>query len=163
MFLQGIEWLPIPLAQRREVLGIIERPESFAQIGKLAIEIAARLPGPLSIVIGPITSGTDRSIEQALATFNRTITWAESWSRAQDCVLFDQMPLEGVINQCRRVHWPFEDYCWPIILDIYLPLFEAFIFKRHARIPGYDNSKGASFENYTLMRLGSEPTDTPTV
>jgi hypothetical protein len=122
---------------------------TFEDLSFIAQRIAARMPRPLAIICGPITTGGLGSVEKNLARFAMMIDRVKSSG-------------ENVFYQLQ-----FEPYLWKIIGSpndrggfhlleaFYQPLFTLYI-QTFYFIPGWESSSGACWERAVAIMLKRE-------
>jgi hypothetical protein len=119
---------------------------SLPDMLKVALDVTARMPSGIHIVSGPITTGGVGTIKNNLFVFKRII---EHLAKNEKLNIFSQMPFEdGMVAYHQE--WKRTarngDYCWPILIEFYEPLFAARKFEKFHFIHGFESSIGACWE-----------------
>lgn len=145
----------VPESRPRE-----SRAESFAALAEIALREIKTLGSSCVVVCGPITTGGRGSVEENVRAFQAAIQHL----RTQGQVVFDQMPYEPSLwtlkDKWQREHGS-DNYCWPLLLEFYLPLYRSgFIVEAHF-LPGWESSTGARWEREQFSQLGVKIIDFP--
>ncbi len=126
----------------------------FRRLGEIAVRELCK-SGASQIVCGPITTGGLGSHEKNLRAFDMTVQRLLSEGNP----LFNQVPYEDPLKQMEII-WlaanPKAPYCAPILEDFYRTLFMTRRFKIAWFIPGWESSKGATWERNLLGSLGAQ-------
>ena len=118
----------------------VEKATEFGELSVVACRIAARMPPPVGIVCGPITSGGLGSTEANLAHF-----WcAIEYLRCRRLVVFNQLPFENALFEIK--HSKRGDSGAQLLNEFYLPLFRTRLIHVMYFMPGWQGSVGASWE-----------------
>lgn len=125
----------------------LETLNDFSEMLPLAFAILESMSTPVMEVCGPITTG-DRTIEQNVAIFKKTIArLAEEGN-----TVFNQMPFQETIERiCEKQK--IVGYPSSLLDEFYLPLFESGKINTLCFLPGWEKSKGASWEHAQGQRL----------
>lgn len=132
----------------------LRNAETFNALFDVAHQILLRMPQPIAMVCGPISSGGLGSKEKNLEVFRNTIKTISD----KGVVVFSQMPFE-------RPMWKIQEKieavpCYNggcnILESFYLPIFESGLIKKFYFIRGWETSLGATWENNQAKRLGIE-------
>ena len=123
------------------------RLRNFGEMTDLAFSVLDGMPSPVTEVCGPITTG-GRTPEQNVVIFQKTITHLQG----QGIAVFNQMILHDTMvrfcEELRAVGYPMA-----ILDEFYLPLFESGKIHTLCFLPGWEASKGASWEYEQARRL----------
>lgn len=135
-------------------LKLIAAAGSFSQLSKIAIamiEKQIRLTGRyLGEVCGPISTGGLGDREKNLEVFNLTIRKLER----EGVALFDQIPFEDKIKElAEKILAGRKTYCFEILEQFYLPIFETHLINSFYFIHGWEDSIGAEWERSQAKRL----------
>jgi len=141
-------WTPELLAELKAVEGDLP---AMARIG---IKIINSMPPDLHLVSGPITTGGVGTVEGNLLVFGRMIEYLANTAKLN---VFSQRPFhEGLV--AFHMEWAKTakpgDYCWPILLDFYAPLFATKRFKAFHFLHDYASSVGARWEYDQATQYG---------
>ncbi|HXV27036.1 MAG TPA: hypothetical protein VD862_03390 [Candidatus Paceibacterota bacterium] len=127
----------------------IARSRTFEDIVPVALGVIARMPRPVALVSGPISSGGLGSVQANIVRFHAVIGYLE----ARGVSVFDQMPLE--------------EHFWRIMKDdayyrggehlleaFYGTLLDSGSIQQVKMIPGWEGSYGARWEHDRALRNG---------
>lgn len=124
---------------------------TFEELVEIAQEILTRIPKPVSIVCGPITSGGLGSPEANMAEFTLRINQLKTGGHN----IFDQMPFEPHMWRIKKT--PYYDPTRDHLLEtFYGTLFVSDAFDTFYFIPGWRDSYGASWEHNLVLALGKK-------
>lgn len=129
---------------------------SFAEAGAVAKRVLQSFPvhthGSIIQVCGPITTGGFNSVKQNFVVFADAVRKL----RERGNYVFDQTPLEIAVSRLWQ-DWKNDPanygYCWPILEEIYQPLFESKIIGRLLFLPGWEYSTGTCWERSQGLSL----------
>lgn len=142
--MQKLEQYLHPTDQER-----LARASTFEELVVVAFEVIDRMPKPVGIVCGPITSGGLGTPEANVAEFGRRI----SLLQAQGFNIFDQMPFEPDMWRIKKT--PYYDPTRDHLLEtFYGTLFSSGRIDVFYFIPGWESSYGARWEHDYAKRLG---------
>lgn len=136
----------------------IDRAKNFKDLGQVAINVLKRMPGPVIQVCGPISTGGKGNVKDNLLALDKAIIHLKNLGHN----IFYQLPLEdktAELDKKWKIENPSETYCQPILDDIYKPLFESGLIKQLWFLPGWESSRGATWEREQGKRLGIEICD----
>jgi len=128
----------------------LNQAKTFEALFSVAHSILLRMPQPVSMVCGPISSGGRGSKEENLKVFKRTIKELSD----EGIMIFSQMPFEEPIWRIQKTDYYKGNY--HTLEAFYLPIFESGLVKRFYFIPGWRLSFGASWEHKQAKKLGIE-------
>lgn len=127
---------------------------TFTKLANVAIRELCK-SGASQIVCGPITSGGFGSKDKNLQAFIQTIDALTG----MDFPIFNQVLYEPALWQltdtAQKAGADFSEM-HPILEDFYRPLFMTRRFKAAWFIPGWESSKGATWERNLLGSLGAQ-------
>lgn len=126
----------------------LSRAISVAELAPIAIGVIKRMPKPVGMVSGPITTGGFGSVEKNLEIFAGVIAELQR----DGLTVFSQLPFESFFVQVWR-EWRGEGYCMEILEKFYQPVFESGEIGFVHFIPGWEASFGARFEHEQCRRL----------
>ncbi len=132
--------LPIEPYWTEEDCAAVDRATTYDELSVVARRIAARMPEPVGIVCGPISSGGLGNIKDNLAIFKRTIQYIRSVGLS----VFSQLPFEEALFEIKRSK-P-DDGGMQLLNEFYLPLFQSGLIRTMYFMPGWRSSVGASWE-----------------
>lgn len=132
------------------------RADSFAEVGMIAQSVLHSFPkrehGSIIQVCGPISTGGFNSVKLNFLVFADAVRLLRERGEA----VFDQTPLEEGVSRIWE-RWKSDPknsgYCWPILDEIYLPLFESNLIGRLFFLPGWENSIGTCWERARGLSL----------
>lgn len=127
----------------------VEKAQTFEELLIVALRIIKRIPYPISMVCGPISTGGCGSIEENLTVFNKAIEAL----REKNITVFSQMPFEEPMLRIIK-ETPYYKNGEQLLNIFYLPLFESGYVKTLYFIPDWASSFGASWEHEQAKRLG---------
>jgi hypothetical protein len=133
-----------------EAYNDLERASEFSHLFPIALKVVQKMPQPLGMVSGPITTGGS-SIDENVKVFAKIIGALAKEGKP----VFNQLPFQNIMIRLWH-EWPEPGYCMPILTDFYLPLFESGYIKKVYFIPGWEQSFGASWEHAQCKKLGIE-------
>ncbi|KKU70418.1 MAG: hypothetical protein UX94_C0006G0013 [Parcubacteria group bacterium GW2011_GWA2_47_21] len=139
-----------PYWQPEEIRAINES-ERLEEAVQISLKIIRRIPDPVAMVSGPLTTGGLGSFEANLRLFGFVILKLS----AEGHYIFSQLPAEDLMVKVWR-KWLEPCYCMPILEDFYRSIFESGLVKRVHFIPGWQRSFGARWEKEECHRLGIE-------
>ncbi|MBU1046401.1 DUF4406 domain-containing protein [Patescibacteria group bacterium] len=131
-----------------QLLKEIDRSEDLLNI---AWGILNRIPQPIEIVCGPISTGGKGSIEANMSYLNEWIS--ELQKKGHN--VFSQIPFEDPMHKMIKL---FKTKGYPnwILNDFYLPIFKSGLIKKFNFIPGWQSSTGACWEYGQAQKIGIE-------
>lgn len=128
----------------------IKAAKTFGECVPVALGVLAKMPQPVSMVAGPLTSGGLGSASENIKAFEMTIAALEKKGET----VFSQLPFEPKFLQL-SANWK-EDYCTPILDDFYMPIFKSGLVKKMWFMPNWQTSTGAKWEYEVCDKLGIE-------
>ena len=123
---------------------------TFEGLFSIAHSILLRMPQPISMVCGPITSGGTGTKEGNIKVFKKTIKELSD----KNINIFSQMPFEKPMWAIQKTDYYRGGY--HILEAFYLPIFESGLVKKFFFIRGWESSMGAKWEHEQAKRLGIE-------
>ena len=132
---------------RRDEINL-KKAETFEDLRNIALNVLKRMPNPISMVAGPITSGGRGSIRKNIQEFKRNIR--ELGSRG--IIVFNQMIFEEPMHRIMKTDYYKEGN--HLLETFYLPIFESGLIKNIYFISGWETSFGANWEHNQALRLG---------
>jgi len=126
----------------------IESAHTFEDLLEVALKIIDRLPQPLGMVCGPITTGGLGCSEKNLEVLEKTIENL----RKQGLTIFSQLPFEMPMFRIKKT--TYYKGGSHLLETFYLPIFESGKVKRFYFIKGWESSGGATWENKQAKRIG---------
>lgn len=123
---------------------------TFEALFVVAYSVLLRMPQPISMVCGPISSGGLGSKEKNLEVFRKTIKTLSD----KGIIVFSQMPFEEPMWKIQKT--PYYRGGCHTLEGFYLPIFESGFIKRLYFIRGWESSLGATWEHAQAKRLGIE-------
>lgn len=134
----------------------VHAADSFADVSVVAQSVLRSFPkrkhGSIIQVCGPISTGGFSSVKLNFLVFADAVRLL----RERGEHVFDQTPLEeAVVRMWEK--WKSDPgntgYCWPILTDIYLPLFESGLIGTLYFLPGWEYSTGTCWERSRGLAL----------
>ena len=126
----------------------------FGELFYIALEIIKRMPGPIGMVSGPITSGGEGSVEKNLAIFSRTIKLLS----LQGKNIFDQLPFENSMHRIMETSYynQIQKGNDHLLETFYLPLFKSKLITAIYFMNTWQTSYGAKWEHDQALELKME-------
>lgn len=148
----------MPLLAKEVVL--LQQAATYGDVCRVALErmsVQAEFAGKagLGMVCGPISTGGLGTIEANLGRFALAIDGLQ----ARGYHVFSQMPYETALHRIRDAAVGHGTYDMNLLEEFYLPLFESGYVRRKFFIPGWQTSKGTTWERNHAIRLGIEIID----
>lgn len=135
-----------------EFLGALDRCENWGDVSSLAkraLRAMSEHADNITIVCGPISSGGLGSLEENLKRFARVVERAT----LEGYVVFSFIPLERVITRLSPSHNGEGDYDMSILDVMYREIYDSGLISVALFIPGWNTSKGATWERGYLGRV----------
>ena len=134
----------------------LEKAQTFSDLVPIALRIIKRMPPPVAMISGPVTTGGRGSIEENLHVLSAAVNQVYE----KGISLFDQNPFEAKIQEA-KTRIVYEGYCQPVLDEFYKPIFESGLVARMYFLPDWQSSTGARWERAECERLGMEIVDYP--
>ena len=129
----------------------VEAAKTFEDLLLVAVGVMRRMPLPISMVCGPITSGGLGNKADNIRVFKKEIL---RLSLTSNVSVFSQMPFEEAIWKIQKTnYYKGGDHT---LEALYLPIFESGFVWRLYFIPGWQSSYGAKWEYEQAKRLKLE-------
>ncbi|MCC7004521.1 DUF4406 domain-containing protein [Candidatus Nomurabacteria bacterium] len=131
----------------------INTAESFEELALVGLEALEkmRLSGREIVQIcGPISTGGLGSIEKNIERFERAIEKAIE----KGLHVFNQAPFEDAMKRLSVKYPKVDGYCVAILEVFYRKIFESGHVSRTLFLPGWESSKGATWERKLVSGLG---------
>lgn len=128
----------------------VEKAVTFEELRAVAARILQRMPQPVGMVCGPITTGGTGSVQKNLTILRRAIQALEKEGQH----IFDQTFFETPMFRIKETPYCRGDL--HLLETFYLPLFEAGLIKALHFLPAWSSSDGATWEHGAGFRLGLE-------
>ena len=125
----------------------IKTAATFEELCVVAFEIIKRMPRPVGMVSGPITSGGEGSIKKNIAVFSKTIQSLSPKGKS----IFNQLPFEGSMR--RIIKTPYYKGNNHLLETFYLPLFKSKSIKIVYFMSTWKTSYGARWEHDQALAL----------
>lgn len=136
---------------------VLDHARSFNELLPTALVVIKRMPQPVAMVSGPMSTGGVGSLEKNVARFSRAVTALAKTG----VVVFDQMPFQDAMLRLLEQHNHTTSYYMPLLEDFYLPLFESGLIKTVYFLPDWQSSTGATWEHEQCGQLKIERLDFP--
>ncbi len=127
-----------------------EVARSFAELLPTALSVIKRMPQPVAMVSGPMSTGGSGSIEKNVERFTRAVHALSQTG----ITVFNQMPFQEAMSRLLKRHNHTQAYYMPLLEDFYLPLFESGLITTIYFLPDWQSSTGAAWEHAQCLRLG---------
>lgn len=132
---------------REEDYTDLANAQNFKDLYKIANRIFDRMPGNLGQVCGPIATGGLGDVSKNLEVFDKAIRTLQKEGK----IIFDQIPFEWPMQELKK---KIPDGAKTILEDFYLPIFSSGKVATLYFIPGWETSKGATWEHEQAKKLG---------
>lgn len=123
----------------------------FKRIGELVCEVAEKMPKPLFMISGPMTTGGLGHYSKNIVLFQHAIEEALK----EGVYVFNQTMLEEHLQRLVR-EWlacnPDSGYCNHVLTDIYDVLLASGHLQGVYFLPGWETSRGARWERETAEK-----------
>ncbi len=131
---------------------LLKKAKNYSDLVPVVMGILKRMPTPVAVVCGPISTGGSGSMEVNLKKFEETIATLVS----KGINVFGQSFLiEKAIRRISAGGNRREDE--DLLLEtFYRPVFESGLISRAYFMPDWQTSYGASWEHEQFLRLGIE-------
>ncbi|MCR4311476.1 MAG: DUF4406 domain-containing protein [Candidatus Taylorbacteria bacterium] len=126
----------------------VNRATTMPELLAIALDILGRMPDPVSLVTGPITTGGKGSVSENMEVFKVYISKLQKEGRT----VFNQLPFEHAFSELAKKSAL--EYYTPILDDFFLPLFKSGKISEMCFIPGWESSTGARWESGVADELG---------
>ena len=130
--------------------------ENFEQLVEVAYTILRRMPKPVVMVCGPMSTGGEGTLEKNMTKFAKAVAALEG----SGLTVFNQIPFQdAMVKLCALV--PEKEYCDDILERFYRKIFENGFIDSARFLSDWSSSRGASWEHELLSALGIEILDYP--
>lgn len=127
---------------------LLGKAEGFPEMLSIAMAVLKRMPEPVAMVSGPLTTG-EGSHEHNLKVFEGVIKKLDGEGKS----IFNQLPFHEIMVRLWKA-WTGPGYYMPLLTDFYQPIFESGYIKTVYFIPGWEKSVGAAWEHDQAGKLG---------
>ncbi len=134
----------------------LEQATSYAELVPVALSVIKRMPSPVAMLSGPVSTGGRGSIEENLHLLSAAVDLAY----AKGVMVFDQNPFESKLHEI-KASLPSNGYAQAILDDFYLPIFESRLVSKMYFLPDWQTSTGATWERAQCERLSIEIIEYP--
>jgi len=128
----------------------LEVANSMPEFLDMAFVILDRMPQPVVLVSGPISTGGRGSIAENLKAFAVAI----SEVKEKGNTVFNQLPFEDKFVELSKKSQL--QYFRPILDDFFLPILKSGKISKIFFMPGWETSTGAKWEYEQAQKLGIE-------
>ncbi|MDO8590486.1 MAG: DUF4406 domain-containing protein [bacterium] len=128
----------------------LKKAETMAELLNIALAILDRMPKPVSLVSGPISTGGRGSTSQNLKVFAEAI---EALAKTGETV-FNQLPFEDKFSELSRRSKL--SYFMLVLDDFFLPILKSGKIDKIWFMPGWETSTGAKWEYEQAKKLAIE-------
>ena len=129
----------------------IESATTFEKLAEIALDEISKMPKPVGIVSGPITSGGLGSMEANLAELSKQIHDLQDQNKS----IFNQMPYEPKMQEIKKT--PYHDATRDHLLEVfYGTLYGSGLIEEFYFLPGWESSYGAKWEHDQLKKIGAK-------
>ncbi|MBI5732745.1 DUF4406 domain-containing protein [Candidatus Jorgensenbacteria bacterium] len=131
-------------------LNNMKAAKTFSGLSIVAMRIIKRMPQPVAMVSGPLSTGGLGSFKENLIVFEEAVQKLSG----QGLYVFNQLPFEE--HMWRIAQAPAYRGADELLEEFYLPIFESGLVKSIYFIKGWETSYGASWEHRHAERLNIE-------
>lgn len=136
----------------------LKKAVTFSDLLPIAITIINKIPKPVTMVSGPISTGGFGSPEKNMEFFSQSVKKLyESGAR-----VFDQTPFNKIMTKMKKRIWHKPEYCMPLLEEFYFPLFRDGYIQEVYFLPDWQSSFGARWEHDQCQKLNILIKDYPT-
>lgn len=128
----------------------VEAAKSLSELVDIGMAILGRMPQPVILVSGPITTGGRGSIKDNLRVFAEAIRSVKNSGKT----VFNQLPFENKIAELAEMS-P-SAYFTEVLEDFFLPILKSGKIAAIHFMPGWQTSTGAKWEYDMAAKLGIE-------
>jgi hypothetical protein len=128
----------------------VKSANSLADILGISLRILGRMPNPVVMVAGPISTGGRGSIQENLKVLEAEIKKV----RASGKTVFNQLPFEGKFSELALKSGMI--YFSPVLEEVYRPIFNSGRLSKIYFIKNWETSTGAKWEYDMAGKLGIE-------
>ena len=132
-----------------EDLEDLKKVVSLSELYSISTRVIKRIPKPVSMVCGPITTGGLGNMESNLKRLNVEILKLQNEGHN----VWDQAILEDATQILTEKNSK-DKYYQDVLTDIYLPIFESGYIDEFYFLPDWQSSSGAKWEHEEAKRLG---------
>ncbi|MFZ6036571.1 MAG: hypothetical protein ACOYUK_05550 [Patescibacteria group bacterium] len=129
---------------------VVSAAQSFSELLPTALTIIRRMPQPVAMVSGPMSTGGAGSLEKNVSRFAAAI---HNLNEA-GITTFDQLPFQKSMIRLLQQHHHATSYYMPLLEDFYLPVFQSGLIARVYFLPDWHTSFGARWEHDQCEKLG---------
>jgi len=140
-------------------IAALKRVASYDEAADIALTVLKRMHAlgePVVEICGPISTGGLGSLEKNAERFRAAIRSAHE----RGLVVFDQMHFQDVIERLSELHRN-GSYDQDVLEVFYRRIFESGYIGKALFLPGWESSRGASWERALLTELGVPIEDYP--
>jgi len=114
---------------------------TFEELREVALSVISRMPNPVAMVSGPISSGGEGSISKNIENLNQTVKNLTN----QNINIFNQLPFEKPMQRIKESgYYLGEDH---LLHGFYLPIFQSGKINKMYFMPNWRTSYGATWEH----------------
>ncbi len=121
--------------------------ETFEKLAEVALRIIDRMPQPVEMVCGPLTSGGLGSLTKNTKAFRKYIKKLASEGR----IVFDQLPFEPHLHRIAKSARREDEN--RLLEGFYGSIFKSGKIEKLVFIPGWQSSAGATWERKMAKKL----------
>ena len=134
----------------------LHKAKGFSDLLPIALTVIDRMPDPVAMVSGPVSTGGKDSIEANLHLLSAAISLLYD----KGISVFDQTPFDDIMQDMKQ-SWNKKGYCMPLLEDFYKPILESGKIQTVYFLPGWKSSFGAKWEYKQCQKLGIEALSFP--
>ena len=136
-------------------LSVASKVRTFKELGQISLAVLNNFPvneyGKITQVCGPVSTGGFDSVKLNFLILSEAVRHIREGGK----YIFDQTPLEVQFVRLSE-EWKGvgnTSYCWPILEEVYRPLFESGHIGTLLFLPGWESSVGSCWERSQGLAL----------
>ncbi len=132
----------------KEDFAAVEKSTALSELLAVAMAVIARMPAPVSLVSGPISTGGSGNRDQNIKIFSETIRSVKE----SGATVFNQIPFEQKFGELAAASdLP---YFQPILEEFFMPFFQSGKIAEIIFMKNWQTSTGARWEHEIAQKLG---------
>jgi hypothetical protein len=135
---------------------VIDDAETYEELLETALDILDRIPKPISMVCGPISTGGLGNIEANMKNYEKTLHKLSDEGKN----IFNQIPFKKAIQkQFQKSGGTAKEKNQTLLDRFYLKIYSSGMINSMYFIHGWESSHGATWEREIAERFGIEIVD----
>ena len=128
---------------------LVRKARTMKELGKIAMRVIKRMPEPVAMVCGPISTGGRGSVAANMKELKKAINALSKKS----VKVFDQTAFEPQMKKIAKGRPEYLTNETKLLEEFYLPLFEKEFVAMVCFMPDWQSSFGATWEHKQAKRL----------